>query len=294
MEHADTDRESAGMPSLEHAVSEYAGRNGNGDALIAQQERLRQNMRELFEKYVAAEHELAQLEDDRFRVCIFGSARIQPEDPIYHTVQRLAQMLASLGIDIVTGGGPGLMEAANQGEHEARVAGVMSIGLPILLPHRREMANRHLDIKSEHSRFSSRLDEFMRLSHAVIVAPGGIGTLLELAYTWQLIQVGLIKRRPMVLLGSEYWDGLLDWIRSRQLRRGLIGPDDIDIVQVANSEADVLAQIRPALEKFMAHKRAVGAHEKADEALCILEHVDRMHQAPQHREALRSVHNYDV
>ena len=102
------------------------------------------------------------------------------------------------------------MEAANSGvldlvERESR-----SIGLPIDLPMMKEPANKHLDIKSSHRRFTSRLDEFMRLSNAVVVAPGGIGTLLELLYVWQLLQVGLTNDRPMILLGKAIWGDLLE------------------------------------------------------------------------------------
>src|SRR5947208_1938992 len=135
-------------------------------------------------------------------------------------------MLAELKIDIVTGGGPGLMEAANRAVQDARNEVSQSIGLPIQLPRAHELANKHLDIKSEHKRFSSRLDEFMRLSHAVIVAPGGIGTLLELTYVWQLIQVGMVEERPVVLLDHSHWDGLLAWMKTELLGRRFISPGD--------------------------------------------------------------------
>ena len=250
------------------------------------EEELRQRMHQLFEDYVAAEKELAALEEDRFRVCIFGSARIGRKDPTYHMVWKIARTLGGLGIDIVTGGGPGLMAAANEGEKAARSNGTLSIGLPILLPHRNEPANKHLDIKSEHSRFSSRLDEFMRLSHAVIVAPGGIGTLLELAYTWQLVQVGMIEPRPIVLLSCQFWEGLLEWMRSQQLRRAFINPPDMDFVHLADTQAEVLSIICPELEKFRARRREVGDRSSADQAGAILEQVGQVKDRPEQQEKL--------
>src|SRR5207248_2077268 len=134
-----------------------------------------------------------------------------------HMVYETARLMADLNIDIVTGGGPGLMEAANRAVQDAHNELSKSIGLPIHLPRSQELANKHLDIKSEHKRFSSRLDEFMRMSHAVIVAPGGIGTLLELLYVWQLIQVGMIEERAVVLLDRSLWDGLLNWMQEQLL-----------------------------------------------------------------------------
>src|SRR5438552_10732111 len=187
---------------------------------------VRDRLRGLLDEYVALDAELRKLEDTEFRVCIFGSARIRPEDPVYQMVYRLARSLAKLGVDIVTGGGPGLMEAANRGVQEARNEQSKSYGLPIELPKRLEAPNKHLDIKSQHRRFSSRLDEFMRLSHAVIVAPGGIGTVLELMYVWQLIQVGMVEERTVVLLDRGFWDGLLAWMKAKQLGRCFISPGD--------------------------------------------------------------------
>jgi len=113
---------------------------------------------------------------------------VQPQEPLYWTVYDLARRLAHEGIDIITGGGPGLMEAANRGVRAAENE-ALSYGLPLDLPSIHEPANPHLDVASRHRRFSSRLDEFMRLSHGVVFAPGGVGTLLEFGYVWQLLQV---------------------------------------------------------------------------------------------------------
>src|ERR1051326_3752410 len=203
-------------------------------------EDVRGRLNELLEEYVALDAELRKLEDTEFRVCIFGSARIRPQDPTYQSVYRLARELAGLGVDIVTGGGPGLMEAANRGVQAAKNEQSKSYGLPIELPRRFEAPNKHLDIKSQHKRFSSRLDEFMRLSHAVIVAPGGIGTVLELMYVWQLLQVGMIDRRPLILLGHEFWSGLIGWMRDQPLGRHLISEQDLECVHLIDSSKEVV------------------------------------------------------
>jgi uncharacterized protein (TIGR00730 family) len=213
-------------------------------------EDVRDRLKGLLEEYVALDAELRKLEDTEFRVCIFGSARIRPEDPTYQIIYRLAKSLAGLGVDIVTGGGPGLMEAANRGVQEARNEQSKSYGLPIELPRSLETPNKHLDIKSQHKRFSSRLDEFMRLSHAVIVAPGGIGTLLELMYVWQLLQVGMIERRPLILLDRGFWSGLIAWMRNQPLRKGFIGAHDLDHVHLVDSPKEVVKVIRAAVEAY--------------------------------------------
>jgi uncharacterized protein (TIGR00730 family) len=242
----------------------------------------RERLHRLVEEYLEAEAELKTLEGDQFRVCIFGSARIRPEDPTYETVRRLARSLGELGIDIVTGGGPGLMEAANIGVQEAKNGHSLSYGLPIDLPAVREAANKHLDIKSEHRRFSSRLDEFMRLSHAVIVAPGGVGTLLELLYVWQLIQVRLIEPRTIVLLQRSFWAGLLAWMRKEMLGRGFVGPGDLDWVHVVDTPAEALALIRVDLERFTAEQLLrPGGVPSAEQAEKIAERLDEKAQQPE-------------
>jgi uncharacterized protein (TIGR00730 family) len=222
-------------------------------------EDVRQRLNELLEQYVALDAELRQLENTEFRVCIFGSARIRQEDPTYQTVLRLAKSLAQLGVDIITGGGPGLMEAANRGVQEARNEQSKSYGLPIELPRGFETPNRHLDIKSQHKRFSSRLDEFMRLSHAVVVAPGGIGTLLELMYVWQLLQVGMIDARPVILLDREFWTGLIAWMREQQLGHGFISPVDLDHIHLVDTPKEVVKIIRRALEAYRERMEATVA-----------------------------------
>lgn len=216
---------------------------------------IRARLQMVLDEYLALDAMLREAQSSHFRVCIFGSARIKPKDQTYTLVLNLARQLALDGIDIVTGGGPGLMEAANRGVWEARSGVSKSWGVTIELPTVAEVANKHLDIKSSHKRFSSRLDEFMRLTNAVIVAPGGIGTLLELSYVWQLIQVGLIEKRPVVLLDRTMWGGLIDWMCEVMLARGFISPEDLDHVQVVDTTGEALRIIREAHHRFTTERR---------------------------------------
>lgn len=160
-----------------------------------------------------------------YRVTIFGSARIKPGDREYDDVFEIARGLAGLGYDVVTGGGPGLMQAANAGSKSVADGG-LSIGLNIRLPHE-QVGNPYLDIKREFDRFSGRLDTFMSLSDAIVVAPGGIGTLLELFYAWQLVQVGHVCRIPIILYGS-LWRQLLRFMNDEILARGLVDAADLE------------------------------------------------------------------
>ena len=186
-----------------------------------------------------------------YRVSIFGSARIKPDTKEYKGVYTLAKELAENGADIVTGGGPGLMEAANAGAKEGSSKS-KSFGIRIDLPFE-ATPNDHLDIKFYHKRFSSRLDEFMRISHAVVVTPGGIGTLLELLYTWQLIQVNHISARPIILVG-DMWNGFLDWIKSEPLKAQLLDKSDFDNIIIVKNVHEVTKLLKPEIKEFYIKK----------------------------------------
>ncbi len=179
---------------------------------------------------------------EHFRVSIFGSARIQEDDKFYKWVYELSSRIAALDIDVVTGGGPGLMKAANAGHQAGRTnSKVHSIGLNINLPHEQK-ANRHLDVKREFERFSKRLDTFMELSNAVIVAPGGIGTGLELFYAWQLVQVKKIDTIPIILFG-HMWRAFASWVREWPLKKGLLDQKDLDLLFIAETVDDAMEVI---------------------------------------------------
>jgi len=223
-------------------------------SLSERRKHLDERLHALYQRAMLLENELRSLDDDRFyRVCIFGSARIQPDTEIYNEVFSLARGLAWEGIDVLTGGGPGLMEAANKGAQlgrEEKKSKSFSFGISIQLPFEPK-PNLHLDVKKHHQKFSSRLDEFMRLSHAVVVTPGGIGTLLELFFSWQLIQVRHIERRPLVLLDRVFWQGLWKWLRGYPGRRGLITwPKDFDFVSIVDSPDEALEIISEHHRKY--------------------------------------------
>lgn len=162
-----------------------------------------------------------------YRIAIFGSARITEGSEAYRDVYEIARGLSAAGFDIVTGGGPGLMQAANAGSKSVPGGG-RSIGLNIRLPREQE-SNPYLDIKADFDRFSGRLDTFMSLSDAVVVAPGGIGTLLELFYTWQLSQVEHLCETPIILYG-DMWTGLLEWLESDVLSKSLFEKRDMHMI----------------------------------------------------------------
>jgi len=184
-----------------------------------------------------------------FHVCIFGSARIKEGDPNYHIVYELSNLIAKEGMDVVTGGGPGLMEAANKGHKDGQTdLGSHSVGLTIKLPKEQD-ANPHLDVKKDFERFSERLDNFMSLSNVVVVAPGGVGTLLEFFYTWQLVQVKHICDIPVILLG-EMWPELLAWVEKWPVAKGLISPDECHPLFLASNCEEAMHVIKKAYEDF--------------------------------------------
>lgn len=197
--------------------------------------------------------------DPHYRIAIFGSARIEEGDQEYRDVFAIAKALAESGFDVVTGGGPGLMHAANSG-HKSAGSGTHSIGLNILLPHE-QVANQYLDIKHEFDRFSSRLDTFMSISDAVIVAPGGIGTLLELFYAWQLVQVEHICETPIILFGPM-WKGLLDWFRAEVLTRKLVSESDLRMIFHVNDVKKVIGLVRKIHEDRSGDRHVCTNYDK--------------------------------
>ncbi len=209
-------------------------------------------------------NDLDQIQPERvehYRVSVFGSSRIQRGDPIYEEVKKLSFELAKMGVDIVTGGGPGLMEAANAGAMEGQVdSRSRSFGLAIHLPTE-EAANPFVNKVFRHRTFFSRLHHFIRLSSAFIVFPGGIGTALELFMVWQLLQVKHVRGHPLVLVGTM-WDGLIAWIQQTMVERGLVSPQDMDTVSVVGSSAEAIPIIQASYERFKEEKQS-NAHAAA-------------------------------
>ena len=185
----------------------------------------------------------------RFRVVIFGSARLENGDPNWNLIYDLAKRITEEGMDIVTGGGPGLMNAASEGHNDGDISkNGQSIGLQIILP-KKQVDSRHLDIKKEFYSFSERLDNFIELANAVVVAPGGVGTMLEFFYTWQLMQVKMIRDIPIILLG-EMWPDFVQWMKKWQLNNRLIEQKAMNLLFLVNNNDDALIIIKKAYEKF--------------------------------------------
>ena len=187
-------------------------------------------------------NDLDQIQPERvehYRVSIFGSSRIRRGDPIYEQVKKLSAELARMGVDIVTGGGPGLMEAANKGAYEGPSP---SVGLNIKLPHE-QGNNGYQDVSETFQHFFARKVMFVKLSVAFVMMPGGFGTLDELMEVLTLVQTGKIRRVPIILVNSGYWKGLLDWMNSQLVSDKMIGVDDTSLMQVIDDPQQVVDAI---------------------------------------------------
>jgi uncharacterized protein (TIGR00730 family) len=172
-------------------------------------------------------------------VSMFGSARVREGHPAYAAAREVARRFAEAGWAVVTGGGPGVMEAANRG---AKEGGGVSVGFNIDLPHE-QYANPYLDIDLTFRHFYARKTMFVKAAEAFVIFPGGFGTLDELFESLTLIQTGKILDFPVVLYDSSYWEGLLTWIRERLLPEGMITPDDLDLLFVTDDPAQVVATV---------------------------------------------------
>lgn len=168
-------------------------------------------------------------------VAIFGSARTPAEDPVYKAAQETAALLAHAGFAVITGGGPGIMEAANRGAFEA---GGTSVGCNIELPHEQK-SNDYLTLSLKFKYFFVRKMMFVKYSNAFIIFPGGFGTLDELFESLTLIQTRKIRNFPVVLYGSSYWSGMIDWIRSTVLSKANIAEEDLKLLHLTDSPAEI-------------------------------------------------------
>ena len=188
-------------------------------------------------------------------VSVFGSARVRRSDPQYRQARRLAARLVNEGFAIITGGGPGIMEAANRG---ARDAGGLSIGCNIELPFEQDV-NPYVDLRIEFRYFFVRKTMFVKYAEAFVIFPGGLGTMDELFEALTLIQTGKIDHFPVVLVGRDYWGGLIRWIRATVLKEGKVSPHDLDLAVVTDDLDEV---VRVIVER--SHLRN---HQVADEAM---------------------------
>jgi len=172
-------------------------------------------------------------------VSIFGSARTRPEDPQYKKAQEIAARFVKEGFAVITGGGGGIMEAANRGASEA---GGTSVGLNIRLPFEQK-PNPYANVQLEFKYFFIRKVMFIKYAAAYVVLPGGFGTLDELFEVMTLVQTQRIRPFPIILAGVDYWSGLLEWIKSQLLSRHLISPDNMNIIQLLDSPEEIVATV---------------------------------------------------
>ena len=182
-------------------------------------------------------------------VTVFGSARIGESDPMYVLAREVGHRLADSGFAVVTGGGPGIMEAANRGAQEA---GGISVGFNIELPHE-QVANPYLDISLTFHHFYARKTMLVKAAEGFVLFPGGFGTLDELYEALVLIQTGKIVHFPVVLFGSEHWDGLRAWTEQRLLSNSLIAPGDLDLLMTTDDTAEAVEIILACYERRCAH-----------------------------------------
>jgi hypothetical protein len=173
-------------------------------------------------------------------VTIFGSARVPETAPMYELARKIARRLAESGFAIITGGGPGIMEAANRG---CREGGGLSVGCNIELPHE-QYINPYVDLGVEFRYFFARKTMFVKYADAFVILPGGFGTLDELFESLTLIQTGKVRDFPVVLVGAAYWKGLLDWMRDVQLPAGAIAEADLHLLQLTDDPDEVVRIVR--------------------------------------------------
>jgi uncharacterized protein (TIGR00730 family) len=193
---------------------------------------------------------------DSYRVTIFGSARARPGTFAYDEVKRVAAVLAEMGCDIITGGGPGLMQAANEGAASAGES-KRSVGIRVDLPFEQDV-NPFVEQAFEHKTFFTRLHHFVLTSDAFVVAPGGIGTVLELMMVWQLLQVRHVRDAPLILVG-KMWEGLVVWARQHLLttQPPLVNSEDMDIPRCVATADEAIALLREHHAKWQQQKSKV-------------------------------------
>ena len=184
-------------------------------------------------------------------VSVFGSARVDADDPHYAAAQAVGRGLAEAGLGVITGGGPGIMEAANRGAFEA---GGMSIGCNIELPHEQHV-NEYVNLQIDFRYFFVRKTMFVKYSEGFVVFPGGFGTMDELFESLTLIQTGKSREFPLVLYGSDFWDDLVRWMRRRLVAEGLISKADVDLMLIVDTPEDAC---RVFAEKHAAHVATRG------------------------------------
>jgi len=182
---------------------------------------------------------------DQPAVTIFGSARIREDNPVYERARSAGRRFAELGWAVVTGGGPGVMEAANRG---AKEGGGLSVGFNIQLPHEQQ-SNPYVDISLTFRHFYARKTMFVKVAEGFVVFPGGFGTVDELFEALTLIQTGKVFHFPVVLYDTDYWGDLMGWVKGELLADGMISPEDLDLLFVTDDLDEVVERVRHGYEQ---------------------------------------------
>jgi len=191
---------------------------------------------EIMAEFVDATERLKQITP---AVSIFGSARTRPDHPYYLLAEEIARQLSDAGFSVISGGGPGIMEAANKGAFQGKSP---SIGLNIELPHEQN-SNPYQDIGHNFKHFYMRKVMFVKYASAFVVMPGGFGTLDEVMEALTLIQTGKVPRIPIILVGSAFWGGMMEWFRVTLVNEGMVSPEDMHLIQVIDEPEVIIESI---------------------------------------------------
>ena len=172
-------------------------------------------------------------------VTVFGSARTRPDQPYYKLTEEIARLLSDAGFSVISGGGPGIMEAANKGAFYGKSP---SVGLNIQLPHE-QSSNLYQNISQTFQHFFARKVMFVKFASAYVVMPGGFGTLDELMEALTLVQTGKTRKMPIILVGSKFWSGMIEWFKTTLLEEQVISPEDMNLIQIIDEPEAVVSAI---------------------------------------------------
>jgi hypothetical protein len=190
----------------------------------------------IMSEFVSATQRLSDIQP---AVSIFGSARTKPDHPYYKKTEEIARLLSDAGFSVISGGGPGIMEAANKGAFYGKSP---SVGLNIQLPHE-QSNNPYQNISQTFQHFFARKVMFVKFASAYVVMPGGFGTLDELMEALTLVQTGKTRRIPIIMVCSDYWKGMVDWFKDTLLLEGMINPEDMDLIQLIDDPEEIVSAI---------------------------------------------------
>ena len=190
----------------------------------------------IMSEFVSATDRLAHIHP---AVSVFGSARMKPDHPYYKLCEEISRLLSDAGFSVISGGGPGIMEASNKGAFYGKSP---SVGLNIQLPHE-QSNNPYQNISQSFQHFFARKVMFVKFAHAYVVMPGGFGTLDELMEALTLVQTGKTRRMPIILVGSKFWGGMMDWFKTSLLEEKVISPGDIELIQLIDNPIEVVNAI---------------------------------------------------